>query len=68
MGMDTTLQLSVEKWPDVYATQYDALVVQPHVTTAILAQDEDSLARVWMGALGAECRRETKLGTRVQSA
>ena len=45
--MDTIQQLSLDRWPTCNATQYDALVVQPLVTVAVLSQDESNPARVW---------------------
>ena len=45
--MDTSQQLSFDKWPNGYATQYDVLVVQPLVTATVISRDESNPGRVW---------------------
>ena len=45
--LHTISTLELEKWPNWYMAQYDALVVQPCLVHDVLNSDENQPARVW---------------------
>ena len=45
--LDTISTLELDRWPNWYTAQYDALVVQPGLVHSVLNNDENQPARVW---------------------
>ena len=45
--LDTISTLELDRWPNWYTAQYDALVVQPGRVDSVLNNDENQPARVW---------------------